>query len=90
MREIKYLYELETSDPIEWRNDNRKKINEVIRLFNEWQIEHDFAEKQKRVLLARIEALKEYGKEHSFAEWQFATITEMEDHIRKFEEDHSF
>ena len=89
MKEIKYLYELGTDEPIKWWNDNRSKINDVIKLFNEWQTEHSFSEKQKEILLARIEALKEYGREHSFAEWQFAAITEMEDHIKKVEENNA-
>ena len=83
MKEIKYIYELETNESIEWWNHNRSKINEVIKLFNEWQTEHDFDRKHKKILLARVEALKEYGKENSFSEWQFEKIKEMEDHIKK-------
>ena len=86
MNEIKYLYELDADKSIKWWNDNRAKINDVIRLFNEWQIEHTFDEKQKKILLARIEVLKEYGNEHSFSEWQFEMIDEMEAHIKKVEE----
>lgn len=82
---IKYLNELETDTTINWWNSNRIKINDVIKIFNEWQTEHDFSEKHKKILLARIEALKEYGKDHSFSEWQFIIINEMEEHIKKVE-----
>lgn len=70
---------------ISWWDENRKKLNELIRDFNDWQIVHRFDMWQLKILEAKIDMVKRYSDEAgdaSFSEWQLDIIKEIEDHIR--------
>ncbi len=69
---------------ISWWDENRKKLNELIRDFNDWQIVHRFDMWQLKVLEAKIDMVKKYHDEAGdgcFSDWQLDIIKEMEDHI---------
>jgi hypothetical protein len=74
---IKLLEELETDTGIGWWDANRRKLNEVIQCFNDWQVKHKFDSFEKDVLLARINACRRYGEENSFSGWQYELLDEM-------------
>jgi len=44
---------------ISWQKESRKRLNEAITLYNDWQIEHDFDPEKSVKVLAKIE----YGKQ---------------------------
>jgi len=81
---IKLIEELKEETTTDWHTVNRKRVNNVIRAFNEWQTVHHFDEHQKDIVLARITALKKWSDEEGsggLAEWQVDILNEMQDWI---------
>lgn len=76
------LKEIDEETDIEWWTTNRKKLNEVIRSFNQWQL-NGFSEEGREVVSQAVETLKEFGDNNSFSDWQFDIITEMREHLEK-------
>lgn len=83
-REIKYieLLDIDTTE-VDWWKRNRERLNELIVLFNTWQVEHKFDEHYKEAVKARIKSLRVYGSENSFSDWQFDLLSEMENWCNK-------
>ena len=82
---IEYIEELDEDTNIGWWNTNRKKLNSVIQIFNDWQIKHRFDEFEKEVLIARIKACRKYGDNNDFSDWQYEILDDMEKFIAEFE-----
>lgn len=82
---IKIIEELEVDTDIEWWNENRKRINVIIRMFNEWQTKHRFDSYEKKVLEAHIKSLRRSHREndgyHEFSDWQIDIIDEIENWV---------
>ena len=86
MSRVLWMEELDVADiDIEWHKINRTKINEIIKLFNNWQV-NKFDDFEREILIARIKSLRRWGETADFADWQFDILTEMEDHIEKVSE----
>lgn len=76
-----YLEEWDENTGINWWNDGRKKLNKVIRKFNQWQI-NGMTEKKKIKLLSKID----HGKQ-TFGSWDGGSgywdeLDKMEDYIK--------
>ena len=83
MKKVLWIEELDPmTDDVRWHQVNRRKINEGIRMFNQWQI-GGFDDFKKEVLLARIKSLRTYGETSDFADWQFDILNEMRSHIQE-------
>jgi len=82
---IEYIEELDEDTNIGWWNTNRKKLNSVIQIFNDWQIKHRFEEFEKEVLIARIKTCRKYGDNNDFSDWQYEILDDMEKFIAEFE-----
>ena len=82
---IEYIEELDEDTNIGWWNTNRKKLNSVIQIFNDWQIKHRFDEFEKEVLIARIKACRKYGDNNDFSDWQYEILDDMEKFIVEVE-----
>jgi hypothetical protein len=73
---MKIIEELDVNTPIDWWNDNRSKLNAVIRLFDAYQLVQN--QNMQAVLLAKIISVREWGKSHNFSEWQYNLLNDME------------
>ncbi|NUJ17429.1 hypothetical protein FKN04_12670 [Bacillus glycinifermentans] len=83
---IKLIEELDTNTNIEWWNDNRKRINQVIKLFNDWQIEHRQDSYFGHLVLAKVNTLREWNKDEGdsgFNDWQLEILDEIEQHVKE-------
>ena len=82
---IKLMEELDIDTPIEWWNENRRKINEVIRMFNEWQIDHRQDEYNAELVLAKVKSLRDWNKSGNkeFNDWQIDILDNVENHVVK-------
>jgi len=79
---VKCMEELDENTPIGWWNENRRKINEIIRLYNEWQTVHHFDRYQKEIVKGRSLALKKWAEEGSeFSDWQIEILDEIVDSL---------
>lgn len=79
---ILLLKEVDEDTDIEWWTTNRKKLNEVIRSFNQWQL-NGFSEDGRTVVSQAVADVQEFGDNNSFSEWQFDIIKEMRQHLEK-------
>lgn len=70
---------------IDWWIENRKRVNEVIREFNNWQSKDLTNLKMKNVIKAKLDLLILWGKSNSMANWQYELINEMKAHIADLE-----
>lgn len=75
---------LEKDEPntnIEWWNVNRRKLNEVIHAFNQWQI-NGFSTHGRAVVEAMVERCEKYGEENDFHQRQFDTLAQIRKHLQ--------
>jgi hypothetical protein len=84
---IKLIEPVRTDTNIDWWNDNRIRLNEVIAVFNNWQTEHKFGDFEKEVLKAKINLCREFGNNNDFSEWQFKMLDEMESFVKEYEKE---
>lgn len=76
------IEELDVDTGIDWWDGNRRKLNSVIKMFNEWQTIHKFDEFEKEVVLAKINAVRKWGCGYnSFSDWELDLLNEMENYI---------
>lgn len=78
MSDRKYQFEEEWDENppedfrIEWQVEGRKKLNKVIRSFNEWQMD-GFPDSGKQKLLALIEhGIQTFGLTNGGSQWMAA------------------
>jgi len=80
-RKMYLIDEIEVDTNINWWNENRRKLNKVIRKFNNWQTVDKFDEYEKDVVLAMIDTCRRDGGDKSFSEWQYDILNDMEKFI---------
>lgn len=81
---IKLFEELETDTNIGWWNHNRAKVNEAIRLCNEWQINHRQDVYFAELVLAKVKSIKAWSEDKGnseLSEWQIDILDEIEKHV---------
>lgn len=77
---MKFIPEVSESTDILWWNENRKRLNEAIRWYNE------YVENKNRpieAVLAKIEQIREYGTKNGFANWQFDILDDLRNMLVK-------
>ena len=77
---MKFIPEVSESTDILWWNENRKRLNEAIRWYNE------YVENRNRpieAVLAKIEQIREYGTNNGFANWQFDILDDLRNMLVK-------
>jgi hypothetical protein len=82
---IKLIEPLETNTDVTWWNINRKRINKVIKLFNEWQTIHKFDDFEAKVVKAHIVSCRKLGSKEWFSSWRFDLLNEMDNFITEYE-----
>lgn len=82
-RELKLIEKADENTSISWWNENRKKINSIIDMFNDWQTVYRFNSFRKKIVLARIDSLRKENEEskYEFSDWQLNLLTEMEEFL---------
>lgn len=84
MAHILLIEEWCTNTGIDPWDNSRKKINEVIKLFNEWQTKHWFDKKKGLIVLAMIDMRYETFKQDDYAGHDyFEELDTMKNHINK-------
>ncbi|TPG68634.1 hypothetical protein EEL31_08945 [Brevibacillus laterosporus] len=80
-RKILLQETIELDTGISWWDTNRKRLNEVITCFNDWQTVHRFDNFEREVVIARISSCRKYGAYNSFSKWQYELLDEMENWV---------
>jgi hypothetical protein len=83
---IKLFETIKEDTGISWWDENRRKINEVIKMCNDWQIEHRQDRYYAELTLARINSIKAWSSDQDNRElsgWQIEILDEIEEHIRE-------
>lgn len=75
---------LETDTNVSWWDENRSRINRVIKEFNNFQLEYQFDEYRAKIVKAKIKLCREYGKENNFDDWQYEILDKMEEFLRYY------
>lgn len=81
---IKLIEKLETDTGIEWWNVNREKINEVIELHSDWQINHRQDCYRAELVLAKVKSVRKWSEDRGSKElggWQIEILNEIEEHV---------
>lgn len=81
---IKLMEMVDQNTGISWWDVNRKRLNEVMTAFNEWQVKHRFDSFELEVLTARLKLCREFGDDNNFSDWQYALLDEMEEFISEY------
>jgi hypothetical protein len=82
---IKLFEELDTDTNIGWWNFNREKVNEAIRLCNDWQINHRQDRYYATLVLAKIQSIRIWNKDRcndDLSDWQLEILDEIEKHVK--------
>lgn len=82
---IKLMELVNANTDIDWWDRNRERLNEVITLFNDWQIKHRFDAWEKEILVAKLKLCREFGENNTFSDWQFEILDDMETFIKEHE-----
>lgn len=82
---IKLIELLDEDTGINWWDVNRKRVNEVITLFNNLQFNPHFSDWDKLTVQAKLDLCREFGKNHDFGDWQFEILDEIEEVLKKLE-----
>jgi len=83
--EFHLIERLDTDTGISWWDANRRRLNDVIHKFNEWQTVHRFDDWERQVVKAYIELCERAGEDLDFSDWQFELLTEMKQFLEKHE-----
>lgn len=76
---------VELMPPTDRANNNRERINDIIRMFNEIQTMYKFDAYKLRYVKATIELCKRYGKINNFSDLQFEILDKMYEFIKDYE-----
>lgn len=81
---IKLFEELDTNTGIDWWDTNREKVNEAIRMCNEWQINHRQDRYYAELVLAKINSIRVWNDDRASSnlnDWQIELLNTIEDHV---------
>ena len=77
---MKFIPEVSESTDILWWNENRKRLNEAIRWYNEYVENRN---RPAEAVLAKIEQIREYGTKNEFTDWQFDILDDLRNMLVK-------
>jgi hypothetical protein len=83
---IKLFEELETDTNIGWWNYHREKVNEAIRMVNNWQINHKQDRYEAELVIAKVNSIRRWSKEEcdeKLSGWQLEILDEIENHVKE-------
>lgn len=81
---IKLFEEIDANTSIEWWNENRTKVNEVIRMCNNWAIYHRQDRYYAELVLAKIESIRKWNKDRGdkhLSDWQLKILADIKSHV---------
>ncbi len=81
---IELIEEVDEDVSIDWWKQNRKDLNKVIRLYNEWQSVTNFDIHYGKFVLSHANMLKESSEYKSYASWQIEILDTIIERIENF------
>lgn len=83
---IKLFEELEVDTDISWWNENRSKINEVIKLHTNWQLKHRQDRYYAELVIAKVESVRVWNEDKGngkLSDWQVEILDDIKTHVEE-------
>jgi hypothetical protein len=77
---IEFIEEVSEDTSIGWWNENRRRLNEAIKWYNEY-VENK--NRSAELVLAKVHQIRKFGETNEFSRWQFDILDEIESKINR-------
>ncbi len=77
---VKFIEEVSEQTGISWWDENRRKLNEAIRWYNEFIGTHN---RSSEMVLAKVDQIRRYGESNDFSDWQYDILNEIESKVKE-------
>ena len=75
---MEFIVEVSEIADISWWVENRKKLNEAIRYYNQYME----GTRNRETVLAKAIQIKAYGEQNTFAYWQLQMLDDIIDRVQ--------